>query len=183
MRKAIVRIPLLFAVIIVLGFIFYQYTVNFTGDGKKTPEAALPTDHDYEWIEGPKQDKEVRYFFLADDHYFGTGIVRKNVKGWTKGHGAYSKLPDLEENKIRSAYSDDQIIFGIIKKTKDLKVKVNNVEAKLQSLDSLPKEVIEQYEVKDCFIWYVNLDDLKDKKSFTIHVLDENDNIISELII
>lgn len=183
MRSTFIRLPLLFAVVMLVGFLFYQYIMNFTGDGKDSPEEALPTDHDYEWIEGPNSEDEVRYFFLADDNYFGTGIVRKNLKGWTSGNGAYSKLPKLEDNKINSAYSDQKILFGIVRKTEDIKVVVNNEKAKLLSLDSLSKDILEKYEVENCYIWYIPIDELKEKETYIIHVLGENDNIISELII
>lgn len=182
MRKSYIRLPLLFGVMLLVGFGFYFYINNFTGDGKKTPEEALPTDHDYEWIEGPKTQKEIRYFFLSDGNYFGTGVVKKNAKGWSAGHGAYSEIPKpLEENKITSAYSDQKIIFGLIKTTDSVTVKVNNKIAKLQSLNDLSKDVIDTYEVTDCYIWYVDLETLKNKETFTIQVLDEKDHIINEL--
>lgn len=184
MRSSAIRIPLLFLVVMLIGFLFYQYITNYSGDGKDTPEEALPTDHDYEWIAGPKTDTVARYFFLSDGNYFGTGVVEKNKKGWTSGHGASSEIPKpLEDNQIKSAYSDEKIIFGIIKKTQNITVKVNNKEAELLSLDTLSKDIIEKYGVEDCYIWYVDLNQLKDKESFSIHVLDENNNLISELTI
>lgn len=77
MRNRLTRILLFAGLVIVLAFIFNISLTAFTGDGKDTPEEALPTDANYEWIEGPKSDKEQRYFFLSNGQYFGTGYVKK----------------------------------------------------------------------------------------------------------
>lgn len=184
MRKSFLRFPLLILVFFLIGYGYYFYIENYSGDGKKTAEEALPTDHDYTWIEGPKSDNEVRYFFLADSHYFGTGVVTKNKKGWSSGHGAFSEIPQpLVENNIQNAYSDEKIIFGIIKNTQDITIKVNDKPADLLPLDKLDSKVIKEYDVKNCSFWYVNLKDLDEKESFHIQVIGEGDKIINELSI
>ncbi len=184
MRSRFRRIIYLIAVVFIIGYLFNLYFVHFTGDGKDTPEEALPTDAQYEWIEGPKTDKEQRYFFLSNGNYFGTGVVIKNLKGWTAGDGAYSPLPNpLEENKITAAHSDGQILFGLIKPNGNVKVKINDVKAKMIDLTTLSEEVLNQYKVEGYYIWYVERVKLEEEVHYNIEVLDDHDNVLSELSI
>lgn len=184
LRNKLTRLLLFPIVVVLLGFLFYQYSIHFSGEGKDTPEEALPTDEKYEWIKGPKSENEQRYFFLANGNYFGTGIVSKNLKGWSSGEGYYTKIPrSLEDNKITSAFSDKEILFGLIKKKGPIKVLVNEKEAEFVELSSLPEDVLSLYDVKGCTIWYIHLDILKEKKNFIIKVIDDEGNKLNELSI
>lgn len=184
MKTSMTRILIFAAMVIVLAFAFREFTVHFSGDGFDTPEEALPKDADYEWIEGPKSEKEHRYFFLSNGNYFGTGVVKKNFKGWTSGDGAYVKLPDsLEENKITSAYSDGVILFGLIKRTGEAEVEVNGEKASFIEMSGLPESTLELYGVKGYSIWYVGLEKLDDQEHFQINVKDRKGEILSELTI
>lgn len=174
---------ILYAVaVLLLAFIFKFFVFNFSGDVFDTPEEALPKDADYVWIEGPKSEKEQRYFFLSNGNYFGTGVVQKSLKGWKSGEGAYAKLPNLlKENEINAAYSDGKIIFGLIKPLGDVEVKVNGEQASFTELASLSKETVELYGVKDYLIWHLDLEKLKNSEHFTIQVLNKKGETISEL--
>lgn len=173
------------AVVFLLAFLFQVTTAQFSGDGFKTPEEALPKDADYVWIEGPKTKKEHRYFFLSDGRYFGTGVVKKNLKGWTSGKGAYAKLPDpLKENEITSAYSDQKILFGLIKRNGYVIVTVNGEKASFIELSKqLPKETLDDYQVNGYSLWYVDLKKLENHEHFHIEVFNEEGQTISELSI
>ena len=184
MRNRIFRILGFMVLIGVLAYSFNFYLENFTGEGKETPQEALPTDADYEWIEGPKSEKEQRYFFLSNGNYFGTGTVTKNVKGWRQGESAYAKVPrPLAYNQITSAYSDSQILFGVIKRKGNVTITINDKQASFIELTSLSEDIIEVYGMKDYSIWYIELDELEEKESFQLKVMDEKNNIISELMI
>ncbi|RHW38241.1 hypothetical protein D1B33_04975 [Lysinibacillus yapensis] len=184
MKQRFLRIFLIAALMVAIGFGYYFCLAAFGGDGKKTPEEALPTDAKYEWIEGPKSEKEQRYFFLSNGNYFGTGSVTKNLKGWTSGKGAYSPLPDpLEDDKITSAYSDGEILFGLIKPNGGVSVTVNSEKAELLPLSSLSEEQIANYQVENYEIWYIDLSKLKDAELYIIKVLDKNNSSLSELSI
>ncbi|MEK9198338.1 MULTISPECIES: hypothetical protein [Bacillales] len=184
MRNRLTRILLFAGLVIVLAFIFNISLTAFTGDGKDTPEEALPTDANYEWIEGPKSDKEQRYFFLSNGQYFGTGYVEKNLKGWSAGEGTYSKLPNaLTENTITSAHSDSKILFGLIKPKGNIQISVNNKHAKLIQLDFLSDDILSTYNVEGYAIWYIDLEEIDNAKSFTIKVLGENDSVLNALSI
>ncbi|SOC06310.1 hypothetical protein SAMN05880501_104241 [Ureibacillus xyleni] len=184
MRNRFTRILLFAVFVVIIGYLFNLFFVHFSGDGKDTPEQALPKDADYEWIEGPKTDKEHRYFFLSNGNYFGTGVVTKNLKGWNTGKGSYSKLPNpLEDNTITSAHSDSKILFGLIKPKGDISVKVNGTKADLVDFSSLDEEVLQLYNVKGYSIWYIDKSKLEDQEKFSIQVLDENDEVLSELSI
>lgn len=170
--------------VVVLAFVFNLYFEQFTGDGKNTPKEALPQDADYEWIEGPKSEKEQRYFFLSNGNYFGTGVITKNLKGWSAGDGSYSQLPNpLEENTIVAAYSDSKILYGLIKPRGDIHVTVNGQQADFVELNSLSKEVMSLYDVEGYSIWYLELSELENTEHYSIKVLDEKNSIISDLSI
>lgn len=172
------------AVVILLAFLFQQFAIHFSGDGFDKPEEALPKDGEYEWIEGPKSEKEQRYFFLSNGNDFGTVVVKKNMKGWTRGELVSGQLPDsLEENKISSAYSDEKILFGLINRKGKAEVEVNGKKADFIELSSLPKDTLELYGVDGYSIWYVDLENLKETEHFHIKVKDEKGEITSELSI
>ncbi|MEJ9280770.1 hypothetical protein [Ureibacillus thermosphaericus] len=184
MRSRFTRAVLFAALIIMLAFLFQQITIQFSGEGFDTPQEALPKDAEYEWIEGPKTEKEHRYFFLSNGNYFGTGVVKKNLKGWSSGNGVYAKLPKrLNENEITSAHSDGKILYGLINKEGQVEVIVNGEKATLLNLSTLPKETIDLYKVNDYFIWYVDLEKLQDSEHFHIVIKNDKDEILSELSI
>ncbi|SOC37254.1 hypothetical protein [Ureibacillus acetophenoni] len=184
MKKRATRIVLFAGAVIALAFLFNFYFTNIEGDGKKTPEAALPTDQNYEWIEGPKTEKEHRYFFLSNGTYFGTGTVTKNLTGWSSSDGVYAKLPNsLEFNEIPAAYSDSKILYGLIKPNGEISVTVNGVDVELIQLSSLSEEVVNSYNVKGYSIWYIDLTELGNREEFIIKVLDSNDEVLSEISI
>lgn len=183
-KKSLTRIMLFAAVVILLAFLFQQFAIHFSGDGFDKPEEALPKDGEYEWIEGPKSEKEQRYFFLSNGNDFGTVVVKKNMKGWTRGELVSGQLPDsLEENKISSAYSDEKILFGLINRKGKAEVEVNGKKADFIELSSLPKDTLELYGVDGYSIWYVDLENLKETEHFHIKVKDEKGEITSELSI
>ena len=182
MRNRFTRILLFAAFVLLLGYLFNILFVQFSGDGKDTPEEALPKDADYEWIEGPKTEKEHRYFFLSNSQYFGTGVVTKNLRGWSTGKGTYAQLPNpLEENAIKSAHSDSKILYGLIKPNGEITVKVNGEKADLVDFSSLDEEVLQLYNVQGYSIWYIDLSKLEDQEKYNIQVLDEKNNVLSEL--
>lgn len=182
MRKRATRIALFAGAVIALAFLFNFYFTNIEGDGKKTPEAALPTDQDYEWIEGPKTEKKHRYFFLSNGAYFGTGFVTKNLTGWSSGEGVYTKLPNsLNFNEISAAYSDSKIIYGLIKPEGEIGVTVNGVETEFVELNTLSKDVVNKYGVDGYFIWYVDFSDLENQEEFIIQVFESNGEVLNEL--
>lgn len=182
MRKPVFRITMIALVIIGMGFLFNLYFEHFSGDGKKTPEEALPTDHEYVWIKGPQTEKVHRYFFLSDGNYFGTGVVSKNLKGWSAGKGVYATLPkQLPENELTSAHSDNKIIYGLIKLNGDVYLKVNGVDAMFIHFTDLSQETVELYGISGYSIWYVDLEKLQDTEKYTIQLFNEQDEIISEL--
>jgi len=163
---------------------FQQFNIHFSGEGKKTPEEALPTDADYEWIEGPKEKNSQRYFFLSNDKYFGTGIVKKNLKGWTASGGVSGIIPkQMEDNTINAALSDGELLFGMIQLKGDAKVFVNDEQANIVELTSLSDEVIEMYSVSNYSIWYVDLNTLHDSDQFFIQVVNQDGEILSEIFI
>lgn len=181
MRNRFIRIVLYGVVVFLLAFIFQFFTTNFSGDGYKTAEEALPTDADYEWIEGPKDEKEHRYFFLSNGKYFGTGVVKKNFKGWKSGEGAFAPLPEpLKTNEITSAYSDGVILFGLIKRNGEVEVTVNGKNASFIEL-SIEKETIDLYKVEGYSIWYIDLEQLEDKEHFKIKVVNKEGEVMNEL--
>lgn len=184
MRSRFTRIIYFVAAILLLGYLFNLYFVHFSGDGKDSPQEALPTDADYEWIEGPKTEKEQRYFFLSNGNYFGTGVIIKNLKGWSEGDGSYSPLPDpLDENKITAAYSDSKILFGLIKPNGEVKIKVNEKYADMIDLSTLSEDVLKLYKVEGYYIWFIERSKLEENNHFNIKVLDDDGNILSDLTI
>ncbi|MBD8027930.1 hypothetical protein H9636_14860 [Ureibacillus sp. Re31] len=184
MRNRLTRILLFAGLVIVLAFIFNLSLTQFTGDGKDSPQEALPTDADYEWIDGPKSEKLQRYFFLSNGQYFGTGIVEKNLKGWNAGEGTYSKLPhELAENIIPSAHSDSKILYGLVKPKGDIQITVNNKPAKLIQLNNLSNKIISSYNIEGYAIWYIDLADIEFAESYTIKVLGDNHSVLNELTI
>jgi len=184
LRKGPIRIVLFALVVIGLAFLFNLYFTHFDGDGKKTPKEALPTDQQYEWIEGPKTENEQRYFFLSNKEYFGTGTVTKNFSGWSSNDGAYAKLPTpLSDNVIKQAYSDQQIIYGIFKPSGEVIVTVNGEKAEFIDLNQLPEDILQLYKVKDYVIWYVDYSKLQNTKEFHIKIMDSNNKLLHELII
>jgi len=184
MRRRLARIALIAIIVFGLGFGVNFYLNNYTGDGKGTPEEVLPVDRDYVWIDGPISEKAQRYFFFADGKYFGTALLTKNYKGWSDELSTSSLLPStLAENKIAAAYSDSEILFGLIKASGEVKVTVNNHESKRIPLAELSKVAVELYNVQGYEIWYVDLAKLKEPKSYLIKVLDKNDSLLNELSI
>ncbi|MCM3388373.1 hypothetical protein [Ureibacillus chungkukjangi] len=176
---------LIFTVIVIGLAVGYNFvSVHFSGDGKSSPEEALPQDSNYEWIEGPRSEKEVRYFFLYNSGNFGTQVVTKNFKGWSLGSRTSSPLPKvLDENKIATAYSDSEVLFGLIKPGGEVEVTVNGKGTKRIPLTSLSKEVLDRLNVAGYEIWYIDLSELTDSKKFLIKVLDENNSLLNELSI
>lgn len=184
MRDRLTRIVLFALFVVVIGFVFNFFLDNFSGDGKSTPEEALPTDEEYIWIEAEKSDKEHRYFFLSNGNYFGTGTVIKKADGWKTGSSAYTPLPEpLAVNDITAASSDEEILFGLIKPEGNIEVTVNKEKAKFIQLDQLSQSDIKQYDIKDYVIWYINLSDLKDTNNYEIQVLSEEGEVINSLSI
>ena len=184
MRKGPYRITLLALALIAIAFLVNQYFIHFTGDGKKTPEEALPTDNQYEWIDGPKTENEQRFFFLSNKKYFGTSVVTKNLKGWSAHERVSASLPNpLEENKVTQAFSDQKIIYGLVKLSGEVKVDVNGVTAELIDLNSLSEDVLSIYNVNDYSIWYVQFSHLENHENFTIKLINSNNETISELSI
>jgi len=184
MRKRFIRVILFILLVLVLGYLVNLYFVEFTGAGKDTPEEALPTDQEYEWIKGPNTEKEQRYFFLSNGQNFGTTLVKKNVKGWSIEEEVTAKVPKkLESNTIVSALSDEKILFGLIKQEGTIDVNINGKPASLIGLSNLTEDVLDLYDVKGYAIWYIDLEQLEDIESYSIQVLDEHKKVISELSI
>ena len=185
MRSRFTRIIIFVVIVIGLGVGYNFFYHHFSGEGKDSPVLALPTDAQYEWIEGPKNEKEVRYFFLSNGNYFGTEVVSENFKGWRiEGPGSSSKLPNpLEENKIMAANSDGEILFGLIKPNGEVKVTVNDQTAERIPLANLSKEAVGLYRVEGYEIWYIDLSELEDSKNYLIQILDENNSLVNELSI
>ena len=184
MRGRLTRIALFAIIVFGLGFGVDFYLNNFSGDGKATSQEALPIDGEYQWIKGPKSEKAQRYFFFADGKYFGTELLTENYKGWSHGLHTSARLPkSLVENKIVAAYSDSEILFGLIKPSGEVKVTVNTHEAKRIPLAELPKAAVDLYKVQGYEIWYIDFATLKETKNYLIKVLDKNDSILNELSI
>ncbi|HWK21544.1 MAG TPA: hypothetical protein VNS08_00780 [Ureibacillus sp.] len=184
MRVRFIRIIAFIVFVIILGVGYNFFTVNFSGEGKATPEEALPDDAEYEWIVGLVADKEHHYFYLSNGNYIGTEVVTKNFKGWSSEQGAYASLPkSLEDNQIATAISDEKILFGLLKPNGKVEVTVNNQPTKRISLTSLPKEVVELYQVQGYEIWYIELTNLDQAKHYSIKVLNEHNTVIDELSI
>ena len=184
MRGRFIRIIIFISLVILLGAGYKFISVHFAGDGKGSPEEALPQDDKYEWIAGPKSEKEQRYFFLLNSNKFGTQVVIENLKGWSQGVRSSSPLPkSLEENTINAAISDSEILFGLIKPSREVEVTVNGQPTKRIPLNSLSKEVSEKYNVEGYEIWYIDLSKLNDSNNYLIKVLDENNSILDELSI
>lgn len=182
MRKRATRIVLFAGAVIALAFLFNFYFTNIEGDVKKTPEEALPTDEHYEWIEGPKTENEHRYFFLSNGAYFGTGLVTKNLTGWSSSEVVHATLPNtLELNEISAAYSDNKIIYGFIKPDIEIDVRVNGVEAGLIDLRNLSEDVVNLYGVEGYLIWYVDYSELENREEFIIQVIDSDGEVLNEL--
>ena len=184
MRKRFTRVIVFINLLLLLGVGFNFVAINFSGDGKTSPEEALPDDANYIWIDGPKNEREQRYFFLLNSHQFGTQVVSKNLQGWSTGNRISSSLPNpLAENTLTAAYSDSEILFGLIKPSGNVKVMVNGHPTKRIALISLSKEVTEKYEVEGYEIWYIDLSQLTDINTYLIKVLDENNSLLNELSI
>ncbi|MDN4492473.1 hypothetical protein [Ureibacillus aquaedulcis] len=184
MRRRMIRTLVIVSILVILGVGYSFFSVHFSGDGKETPEEALPSDANYEWIVGPKSEKEQRYFFLSNGDTFGTEVISKNFKGWSSGDGTSTPLPKpLEDNTINAGYSDSNILFGLIKPNGDVKITVNNHPAEQIPLTSLSAEIAENYNVAGYEIWYIDLSALNDSKNYVIRVLDKNDSLLSELSI
>lgn len=184
MRKRIIRILVFAFILICLGVGYNLYSVHFSGDGKATPEEALPQDARFEWVEGPKSEKEHRYFFLSSDNQFGTEVVTRNFKGWSSSNGTSTPLPkSLEENEIAGAYSDSKILFGLFKPLGEVKVTVNNQSTKRIAISSLSAEIKKSSNIAGYEIWYIDLSELNDRKNYLIQILDENDTLINALSI
>lgn len=184
MKKSPLRIAVFALIVIGLALLFNQYFIHFSGDGKRTPEEALPTDQQYEWIEGPKTENEHRYFFLSNEDYFGTGTVTKNFSGWSSEDGVFAKLPTpLSDNVIKQAYSDQQIIYGLFKPNGEVTVTVNGIKSEFIDLNQLPEDVLYLYKVNNYSIWYVDLSNLENTEEFIIQIVDSNNEVIHELII
>ncbi|WP_137728800.1 hypothetical protein [Lysinibacillus sp. SGAir0095] len=184
MRRRFTRI-IVFAILIIGLGVGYNFISNlFSGDGKDSPEEALPQDASYVWIEGPKSKKEQRFFFLSNGNYFGTQIVTENFKGWSTGQSTASPLVKaIEENTINAAFSDSKILFGLIKPNGKVKVTVNEQVTKRIPFNTLSKEAIKNYNVQGYEIWYIDLSELAQPKKYRIQVLDENNSLINELLI
>lgn len=184
MKKSPIRVTLLAIILIAIAFLVNQYFIHFSGDGKETPEEALPINEQFEWIEGPKTENEQRYFYLSNRKYFGTSVVTKNLKGWSSGKQVSSSLHNpLEPNQITQAFSDQKIIYGLVNLSGQAHVTVNGVTAEIIELYSLSEEVLSLYNVKDCFIWYVDLSHLENREKFTIKLINSNNEILSELVL
>lgn len=185
MRRRFTRIIAFVAFVILLGTGYHFISVNFSGAGKDSPVEALPADAAYEWIEGPKSEKEQHYFFLSNGNYFGTAVVTENFKGWDLGGTRTStRLPkQLDSNEINAAYSDGEILFGLLKPDGEVRVTVNKEIAGRIPLTSISKEAVELYNVEGYEIWYIDLAKLDDSKNYLIQLLDENNSLINELSI
>ncbi|MFJ8235948.1 hypothetical protein ACIQ34_09410 [Ureibacillus sp. NPDC094379] len=184
MRKRFIRVILFIVLVLLLSYLVNLYFVEFTGDGKDIPEEALPTDQQYEWIKGANTEKEHRYFFISNGQNFGTSLVTKNIKGWNSEEGATAKVPkNLESNTIKSALSDQKILFGLIKQEGKIYVNINGKPASLIELSNLSEDVLDLYEVKGYSIWYIDLEQLDDNESYSIQVLDQHKKVINELSI
>nr|WP_106779007.1 hypothetical protein [Lysinibacillus timonensis] len=184
MRKRFTRIFVFVIIVLVLAFLINQYFIHFDGDGKRTPEEALPTDQNYVWIEGSQSEDEYRYFFLSDGHYVGTNKVTKNLSGWSLSEGHFGKIPNpLEENKIIAAYSDHQILYGLIKPKGQIHITVNEEAVELVDLTSVSEEILKLYGVSGYSIWYIDLSKLEDTDQFVIEIRDSNNNLLNELTI
>lgn len=180
MKHSFIRLILFVILIILLAVIFQA----FQEKGKKTPEAALPTDHSYEWIEGPSEKKSHRYFFLSNGKYFGTEVVKRHFNGWRSSGGASGIIPKgVGENKINAAYSDGDILFGILKGSGDIQVLVNDQKAHRIELSSLPAKTIELYDIDGYWIWYIDLENLKNTKHYQIKIVNSSGEVLNELSI
>ena len=177
MRNRLTRMVLFVLAVMIIGYGFYFYLENFASKGEATPEEALPTDAEYVWIEAEKNKKEQRYFFLSNGNYFGTGTVVKTMNGWKTGSSAYSNLPNpLVANKISSASSDGEILYGFVKPKGNIKILVNESEAKILSLQNLSESDIQLYDIKGYAIWYISLSQIEETKNYDIQVIDEENN-------
>ena len=184
MKRRFKRVIAFAVFIIVLGVGYNFFAVHFSGDGKDSPQEALPADANYEWIAGPKSDREERYFYLFNGDSIGTINVTKNFKGWSSGTGTSSPLPKLlEENQVNAAYSDNEILFGLLKPDGEVKVTVNGQKTERITLTSLSKEIVELYNIKGYEIWYIDLSRLNESKNYLIKVLDKNNSLVNELSI
>ena len=127
-------------------------------------EAMFAIDQDLVLIPGYKMN-EALFFFIKDKNYFGAAYVKEGLFGWKTGELTWGSTDFKVSSDHLSGYSGhgEHLIYGLIKNGDERIIKMGENEAKLFNLEMLPNSTVEEFQLQDMYIWYIESETALDR--------------------
>lgn len=90
--------------------------------------------------------------------------------GWKAEYRAWSPIDSKRNYETLNSYQGygDNLIYGIIKYNENLHIKMGGKNVKTINLETLPSNVVEEYQLENLSIWYFESDTPLDQEEIKL---------------
>lgn len=151
-------------IVLVLAVIWLFYLKNTSYE--KPKQAIRAAEENLTLIPAHQTDNQALYFFVKDDHKYGVTYAQKGMWGWKTRGIIWTKIHDDRNTSEKlTGYQEyeGQLMYGLLKNTKNRAIYFNKQQATFLNLDELPKEVVKKYRLEGMAIWYLEHDAVIEK--------------------
>lgn len=173
-KKLLGIVPLI--LIFIIGFIIWAMAER-SESFQQPNEALLAYDKDLVLIPGYKHDDQALFFFIKNETYLGAAYVHKGFFGWKAGMLTWSSMDRQENNAGLDSYSGhgDHLIYGLIRHGDERIIQIGEHEAKMLNLEMLPQNEVEQFRLKELYLWYFESDSSSSREE--VKLIDKNTGV------
>lgn len=151
-------------IVLVLAVIWLFYLKNTSYE--KPEQAIRATEKNLTLIPAHQTDNQALYFFVKDDRNYGVTYAQRGMWGWKTRGIIWTKIHDDRNTSEKlTGYQEyeGQLMYGLLKNTKNRAIYFNKQQATFLNLDELPKEVVKKYRLQGMAIWYLEHDAVIEK--------------------
>lgn len=153
-------------IILIIVFVLIWLMSEKSSSYSEPSEGLFAADQNMILIPGYKKDGEALYFFIKDRNYLGATYVEKGLFGWKTDVLTWGSMDFKASSDNLNSYSgySENLIYGLINKGDDRIIKMgDHHEAKLLNLEMLPNSTVQEYQLQDMYIWYIESETALDR--------------------
>ncbi len=160
MRNRSVLILGAIAAFFVLGWVWSEKTDSYAGPA----EALAAYDPSLLLIPAYQLDDRALYFFIKDQNGFGATYVRKGLIGWKNEFLSWSSL---DQKRKYDGFGSVQghggtLVYGLTRHGEDWRFEVDQEDAVILDLETLPVDQVETYRLQGLSVWYAETEEQLD---------------------
>jgi hypothetical protein len=165
-KKLLSKIPLSTFIVILITISLIWFISEKSNSYSEPNEALLAIEKDLLLLPAYKINGDALFFFIKDKNNLGATYVKEGLLGWKSGMLTWSPMDNKRNYEKLNGYQghSDNLIYGLINindgDEKYIKIDENN--ANLLNLEMLPPHIVEEYQLKDIYIWYFESDTAPD---------------------